>query len=155
MPKTPVWIAITKWQLQLFCGKIEITWRKGLLELVRFLSVEYTEGVEILLTSHFEFHHVFASLNLDGPGILPTCSEQEILDLSNLLGLQEWWGEEEKEKDNESERQHSTNEYKKEEKQKQMDDRRKEGEMVYVCFWLMLTMATAREWSRRRCARKP
>ena len=59
-----------------------------MLELVSFLSIKDTKCVEILLTPHFEFHHIFASLNLDGPRILSSSSEQEILDLGNLLRLQ-------------------------------------------------------------------
>ena len=65
----------------------EHTWRKGLLELVSFLSIKDTKRVEILLTSHFEFHHIFASLNLDGPRIFSPRSEEEVLDLVDLLRL--------------------------------------------------------------------
>lgn len=63
------------------------TWRKRLLQLVSLLRVKHTKSIEVLGAANLELHHIFASLDLDRTGILPSCCKKEILDLMNLLRL--------------------------------------------------------------------
>jgi len=46
-------------------------WGQGLLQLVRFIGIKHTQGVEVLLAPHLELHHILAALYLHGPRVLP------------------------------------------------------------------------------------
>jgi hypothetical protein len=59
-----------------------------LLQLVGLLSIEDTEGVQVLGAAHLELDNILAPLDLHGTSILPPRSEKEVLDLMDLLRLQ-------------------------------------------------------------------
>lgn len=68
--------------------KAVLTWGKRLLQLVCLLSIEDTEGVQVLGAAHLELDNILAPLDLHRTGILPPRSEKEVLDLMDLLRLQ-------------------------------------------------------------------
>ena len=58
-----------------------------MLQFVSLLGVENTEGVEVLGAADLELHNIFAPLDLYRASILPSCCEEKVLDLVNLLRL--------------------------------------------------------------------
>ena len=77
-------------RLDLFQGYLQIldgeARRQRLFQFVCLLSIGHAERVQILATPNLEFGHRLRLLDLDGLGILPPGSQEEILDLADLLG---------------------------------------------------------------------
>ena len=59
-----------------------------MLQLVRLLSIEDAESVQVLGAAHLELDNILAPLDLHRPGILPPRGEKEVLNLVHMLRLQ-------------------------------------------------------------------
>ena len=59
-----------------------------MLQLVRLLSIEDAEGVQVLEAAHLELDNILASLDLHRMGNLPPRGEKEVLNLVHMLRLQ-------------------------------------------------------------------
>lgn len=64
-----------------------LTRRKGLLELVGLVRVRHAQSVQIFGAPDLELGHATSLLDLDRPRVLATSSQQEVLNLVNLLWL--------------------------------------------------------------------
>ena len=58
-----------------------------MLQLVSLLLVKDAKGVEVLGATDLELHNSFALLDSHRPRILPSCGDNEIFDLVDLLRL--------------------------------------------------------------------
>lgn len=67
--------------------KIILTWRERLLQLVSLLLVRHAKRVEILGATNLELDNTFALLDPHRACIFPSCSDDEIFDLVDLLRL--------------------------------------------------------------------
>jgi hypothetical protein len=86
--KATIEFSYTRNRYKVMPMKTELTWWERLLQLVCLLSIKDAEGVQVLGAAHLELDNILAPLDLHGTGILPPCSEEEVLDLVDLLRLQ-------------------------------------------------------------------
>jgi len=59
-----------------------------LLQLVRLLSIEDAEGIQVLGAAHLELDNILAPLDLHRMGNLPPRSQKKVLNLADLHRLQ-------------------------------------------------------------------
>jgi len=60
-----------------------------LLQLVRLLSIEDVEGIQVLGAAHLELDNILAPLDLHRMGNLPPRSQKKVLNLADLHRLAE------------------------------------------------------------------